>query len=121
MTAEEGVTTSEAVIASQVIGKAYFYPDVWGSTVFATTKEGSILRYGEREIWGELRLSMAGELNSSGLETGFGFTSYEYDSIMEKYYAKARFYDSTAGRMMSLDPIRRGLNGYLYCNNEPSD
>ena len=50
VTAEEGVTTPEAVIASQVIGKAYFYPDVWGSTVFATTKEGSILRYGERDL-----------------------------------------------------------------------
>ena len=40
---------------------------------------------------------------------------------MDKPYAKARFYDSTRGRMMPLDPIIRGLNGYPHCNNEPTD
>lgn len=116
-----GITGTEAAIASKAIGKACFYPDVWGNSLFVTTEEGSILRYGERDIWGNLKLPMAGELNTAGLEPGFGFTSYAYDPVIDKHYAKARFYDSCTGRMMGVDPVRRSLNGYPYCNNEPTD
>lgn len=121
VTGEEGSTAAKAVIAAEAIGKTYCYPDVWGSTLIATTNQGNILRYGERDIGGSLNLPLTEELNTAGLESCFGFTSYEYDPVIDKYYAKARFYDSCTGRMMGVDPIRRGLNGYPYCNNEPTD
>ena len=28
-------------------------------------------------------------------------------------------YDPAQGRMLSVDPVRRGLNGYAYCGNDP--
>ena len=36
-------------------------------------------------------------------------------------FAQARFYDSTQGRMLGKDPIKRGLNPYPYCDNDPVD
>lgn len=121
VTVEEGVTTPEATIAANAIGKAYFRPDLWGSVLFAAAEEGNVLRYGERNIWGELKLPMADELNTAGLSRSFGFTTHEYDPVIHKHYAKARFYDSNTGRMLAIDPIRRSLNGYHYCENNPVD
>lgn len=121
VTGEEGVTTPEAMIAANAIGKAYFQPDLWGSVRFAATEEGNVLRYGERNIWGKLKLPMTDELNTAGLDRSFGFTTYEYDPVMDKHYAKARFYDSNTGRMLAIDPIRRSLNGYPYCDDDPTD
>ena len=47
------------------------------------------------------------------------FTTYEYDSVMEKHFAHARMYDPMQGRMFGIDPVKRGLNGYAYCGNDP--
>jgi hypothetical protein len=35
------------------------------------------------------------------------------------YFAHARLYDADLGRMLSRDPVKRGLNGYPYCGNDP--
>ena len=40
VTGEEGSTAAKAVIAAEAIGKTYCYPDVWGSTLIATTNQG---------------------------------------------------------------------------------
>ncbi len=36
-----------------------------------------------------------------------------------KNFAHARLYDADLGRMLSKDPVKRGLNGYPYCGNDP--
>lgn len=77
--------------------------------------------HGERNIWGKLKLSMTDDLNTAGLDRNVGFTTYEYDPVIDKHYAKARFYDSNVGRMLAIDPVRRSLNGYHYCDNDPVD
>ena len=38
---------------------------------------------------------------------------------MGVYYAKARFYDPVNARMISEDPIKDGLNWYMYVYNNP--
>ena len=45
--------------------------------------------------------------------------SYPYDRATGKYFAHARLYDAETGRMLGRDPIRRGLNPYPYCDNDP--
>jgi len=35
--------------------------------------------------------------------------------------AFARFYNSAQGRMLAKDPVKRGLNGYPYCDNDSAD
>ena len=45
--------------------------------------------------------------------------SYPYDRATGKYFAHARLYDAETGRMLGRDPIRRGINPYPYCDNDP--
>ncbi|MDE7333073.1 MAG: RHS repeat-associated core domain-containing protein [Lachnospiraceae bacterium] len=47
------------------------------------------------------------------------FTSYIPDPVTGKYFAQARLYDPAHGRMLAPDPVKRGLNGYPYCGNDP--
>ena len=35
------------------------------------------------------------------------------------YFARARLCDADLGRMLSRDPVKRGLNGYPYCGSDP--
>ena len=77
-----------------------------------------MLQYAGRGIWGNLKdgteiLPEFGE--------NMGFTSYRYDPVTGKHFAHARFYDDANGRMLAPDPVRRDLNGYRYCGNDPVD
>ncbi len=96
--------------------KAYFQSDLYGSPLFATDAQGSLLQYAERGIWGDLK---PGVEAVPGLEESLRFTSYSHDPVIGKYFAQARFYDSAGGRMLSMDPVKSGLNRYCYCNNDP--
>jgi RHS repeat-associated protein len=63
--------------------------------------------------------------SSNGNE--FAFTSYQRDSESGLDYAMARYYDSSAGRMCSADPVGgdpedpQTWNRYLYARNDPID
>ncbi len=113
------VMPSETLIGAEVIGKTYFQPDIYGSPLFASNEQGQVLRYAERNIWGGYKLPVHNDLNLSGIEDSLRFTTYAYDPVISKYFAQARFYDSRQGRMLSKDPIKRDINGYPYCNNDP--
>ena len=114
-----GAMPPETLIGAEVIGKTYFQPDIYGSPLFASNEQGQVLCYAERNIWGDHKLPVHNDLNISGMEDSLLFTSYAYDPVISKYFAQARFYDSRQGRMLSKDPIKRDINGYPYCNNDP--
>ncbi len=97
-------------------GKAYFQPDIMGSALIAADGQGNVLGYARRNVWGDPE-----QPQGDALDTGFGFTTYQYDPVIGKHFAQARFYDGTVGRMVSPDPVKRGLNGYPYCGNDPVD
>ena len=103
-------------VTAGVPEKAYFHSDIYGSPLFAADAQGGLLQYAERGVWGDLAL---GQGTVSGLEESLRFTSYSLDPVIGKYFAHARFYDSANGRMLSPDPIKRGLNAYRYCDNDP--
>jgi len=50
---------------------------------------------------------------------GLYFTTYEYDTVLEKYFAYARIYAPAQERMLGTDSVKRRLNGYAYCDNDP--
>ena len=52
-------------------------------------------------------------------EYTYRFTTYDYDAVLGKHFAHARMYDPSQGRMLGPDPVKRGLNGYAYCDNAP--
>lgn len=49
----------------------------------------------------------------------FGYCSEYYDNESGLIYLRNRYYDSTSGRFITEDPIRDGLNWYVYCGNNP--
>ena len=51
-------------------GKAYFQPDIMGSTLFAAAEAGNVLGYAPRDIWGGLKQPMQGDMPE--LEAAFG-------------------------------------------------
>ncbi|MFA9465188.1 MAG: RHS repeat domain-containing protein, partial [Velocimicrobium sp.] len=106
-------------IAQENNGKSYFQTDRLGSVLFASNQEGEVLRYADRDAWGNLQIPMQEEMNSAGIADSFGFTNYNYDPVLDQYFAQARFYDAKQGRMLAVDPVKTGLNRYLYCKNDP--
>ena len=90
-------------------GASYFQPDINGL--------GGVLQYAGSDVWGRRREQE--ENGGSGFQGQPRFTSYSYDPIIGKYFAQARFYDAEQGRMMGKDPVKRGLNAYPYCDNDP--
>lgn len=111
--------TPRAAIASETIGKSYFQTDLLGSTLFSTNEQGESLRYSKRGAWGRLSIPVHEDLNFADVENSTLFTNYCYDPVIDKHFAQARFYDANQGRMLARDPIKRGLNPYPYCKNNP--
>ena len=100
-------------------GKTYYHADFYGSPLVAADGDGNFKWYAERGIWGNLK-----ERKGTG-EDAWGdslrFTAYPYDPVAGKHFAYARVYDGTLGRMYAKDPVKQGLNGYVYCDNDPAD
>ncbi|MCI6554034.1 MAG: RHS repeat-associated core domain-containing protein, partial [Lachnospiraceae bacterium] len=99
--------------------KGWFGPDRLGSPLVAAHSSGRLLGTGERDPWGELEDPGRAWDYIPGMEEAMGFTSYQYDPVVRKHFAKARFYDGERGRMVSRDPVKEGLNPYLYCGDDP--
>ncbi|MBQ9985817.1 MAG: hypothetical protein IJP38_05870 [Oscillospiraceae bacterium] len=49
----------------------------------------------------------------------FRYCGEYYDEETGFIYLRARYYDPTIGRFTTEDPIRDGLNWYVYCENNP--
>ncbi|MFA9466988.1 MAG: RHS repeat-associated core domain-containing protein [Velocimicrobium sp.] len=106
-------------IAQENNGKSYFQTDRLGSALFASNQEGEVLRYADRDAWGNLQIPVQDDINSAGIADSLEFTNYNYDQVLDQYFAQARFYDAKQGRMLEVDPVNTGLNRYLYCKNDP--
>ncbi|MFA9466995.1 MAG: phage tail tip lysozyme, partial [Velocimicrobium sp.] len=111
--------TMRTDIAQENNGKSYFQTDRLGSVLFASNQEGEVLRYADRDAWGNLQVPVQDDINSAGIADSLGFTNYNYDPVLDQYFAQARFYDAKQGRMLAEDPVNTGLNRYLYCKNDP--
>jgi len=49
----------------------------------------------------------------------FGYRGEYSDAESGLIYLRARMYDPSTGRFINEDPIRDGLNWYVYCGNNP--
>jgi len=94
--------------------KTFFHADLYGSPLLATDEAGSIKHVSRLGIWGEGETTLPDTLDEN-----LRFSTYRFDPVIGKYYGNARFYDPKAGRMLAIDPIKRGINGYGYCDNDP--
>ena len=58
----------------------------------------------------------------NGGSTGYsamGYAGQYHDYETGFIYLRARYYNPAIGRFINEDPIRDGLNWYVYCNNNP--
>lgn len=101
-------------------GRQFYLFDGLRSIVDLTRPDGAVqVRY-RYDAWGNLRSTLGTSFNL------FGFTGYERDDESGLHYAKARYYDSTLGRFLSLDrapvdPVDPfTLNGYAYSRVNPT-
>jgi len=106
-------------IAANTIGTLYLQPDLLGSPLLITNSKGNIIRHAERDAWGNLKVPVRNDINSAGVEFSLLFTNHRHDGVMNNYFSKARFYDPVNHRFGQRDPIRDGINDYLYTNNNP--
>jgi RHS repeat-associated protein len=66
-----------------------------------------------------------GNLQTGATTAGYAFTGREWDPETNLYYYRARYYDPTAGRFLSEDPLPlterrfRETNAYVYVANNP--
>ena len=100
------------VIAFKEDGKTYYYgTDHLGSTTLITDASGET-------VWSGAVTPFADQESSDDGESVL-FTGKELDHDTGLYYFNARWYDPELGRFITEDPIRDGVNWYVYVGNNP--
>ncbi|MBE3577290.1 MAG: hypothetical protein IMX00_06325 [Limnochordales bacterium] len=96
--------------------QTYFYhTDLVGSVRAITDSQGQVVARFEYEPFG-VTVQASGPLAGSEVHK---FTGKPEDVAIDLYYFNARYYDPAAGRFLSSDPARQGLNYYVYVSNRP--
>lgn len=110
---------------------SYFYTkDGLGSITEVLSSEGSLVQSYKYSSFGEiLRIENgAGEdiTSSPVIKPYFTYTGREYDEESNLYYYRARYYDSSIGRFLQVDPVPGILNvpltvisSFVYGLNNP--
>ena len=86
-----------------------------------TDSSGQIISLIDYYPYGSVRI----EENSGDYENDYKFTGKEKDADTGLYYYEARYYDSSIGRFVSIDPWSgdltdpQSLNKYAYTQNNP--
>jgi RHS repeat-associated protein len=94
---------------------SYFLYDGLGSTRSLTNASGAIVQSYNYRPFGE-GIDHPGELATNHL-----FTGEYYDSNLDYYYLRARYYSPGLGRFTGYDPVEDAnnkLHKYVYCGND---
>ncbi len=100
------------VVSGQTV---FYHADGLGSLTELTDGSGAVVQRYSYDAFGAI-------LASPGTVTQpYTFTGREFDPETGLYYYRARYYDSTTGRLLQEDPIgfAGGINFYAYVKNNP--
>jgi RHS repeat-associated protein len=94
----------------------FYEADGLGSVTSLTSSSGANAGTYTYDSFGNLTASTGSLTNS------FRYTAREFDTETSLYFYRARYYDASAGRFASEDPIRfrGGMNFYAYVKNRPT-
>lgn len=70
-------------------------------------------------VWTGAVTTFADSETTEGLSEHVMFAGKELDTDTGLYYYNARWYDPQLGRFITEDPIRDGVNWFVYVNNNP--
>jgi len=57
--------------------------------------------------------------NFAGIKNLNNYTGYTYDYVLDLYFAQNRFYNADTRQFITQDPIKDGMNWYVYCEGNP--
>ena len=102
------------IIAFKENGKTYYYgTDHLGSTTLITDASG-------KKVWSGAVTPFADQESREGdLDESVLYTGKELDEATGLYYFNARWYDPELGRFITEDPVRDGVNWFVYVGNNP--
>ena len=91
----------------------YYLTNHIGSTEMVTDENGQVVWQNELTPFG----ISSGEIGIVHLQAKF--TGKDFDMETQLYYFNARWYDPGIGRFVTEDPVKDGVNWYVYCANNP--
>jgi len=47
------------------------------------------------------------------------YVGYTYDYVLDLYFVQNRFYNADTRQFITQDPIKSGMNWYVYCEGNP--
>jgi len=97
----------------------YIHEDLRGTTKFLTKSGGQVYSELFYDAWGFPKSPNKLINNDRGTYITANFTGHSFDTVLDMYFAQARFYDAMNRQWVSRDPAKDGLNWYTYCNNNP--
>ena len=101
----------------------FFHQTRLGNTAYTSYSDAAVASWYSYDEWGKPRTEYTNarhDLNQAGLDgVGQAYTGYTYDTVLELYYAQARFYDPDTRQFMTKDPARDGSLWYAYCAGNP--
>ena len=109
---ENGKIWSEVVTSGSTKNTYYHHTDHLGTTICISDSTGKLIWECEKDAFGNI----LSKTNSNFVPN---FTGKLLDEITNLYYFNARWYDSDMGRFITEDPVRDGMNWYVYCGNNP--
>ena len=89
----------------------YHHHDALGSTRFLTDSSGNVTDTYLNDAWGNEVASTGTTVNPFKWVGKYG---YYTDDSTGQVYVRARMYQPTVARWMSVDPLTETLNGYVY-------
>jgi len=98
----------------------YVHEDIMGNTRYYTKDNGQSFAELEYDVWGAVTSPSKLNNNDNGNFAAAVFTGHPYDTVLDIYFAEARFYDANHRQWMASDPIKSGLNWYQYANGNPA-
>ena len=99
--------------ADEQTGRAYFGTDTIGSVKSVTGESGELETFYEYDAFGA---PASGDF-SGGLD--IGYAGKQLDARTKLYNYGYRDYAPAEGRFTTVDPIRDGLNWFVYTHNDP--
>jgi len=110
-----GVAVDEDLATLRNGTSSYYQQDGLGSITSLSSSAGALAQTYAYDNFGKVTAS------TGTLTNPFQYTGHEFDSESGLYFDRARYFDPSAGRFLSQDPIRfrGGLNFYACVRNNP--
>ena len=97
----------------------YVHEDVQGNTRYYTKTNGNSFAELTYDAWG-MPVSPNKLLNNDhGNYVYATYTGHIFDTMLDIYFAEARFYNAQTRTWLDMDPIKDGGNWYQYCFSNP--